>query len=498
MTLDKLTTMQEITDVGNRWVQHRMYHAALEVFYLQLKQGRDNPAWQGDLLLEIGRIHVLLGQDATALYFFHQALESHLAPAVALKGAMLLALVNLRLGNADLAYRLMTEAYDRFGKDLMPWQAGVFYNNLALIQYANGFSRQALQTQYQAITLLHSVNNHQFDSQLYHTLGTFLMELGDLPVAKRSLRRATATDPNESLSALLDLGRLYILTKSPLRATVIARRAADRVWSSVMEFTREEVARLCRMIAHLTSSVGDLPLALQALEKSQLLFGQMGAWQEWQQTLHTQEVWTKQLDKSHPLETSLTTHEVHRFLMILDAIHAQQVVNPQFARELDARALYAHMLACHIKLPTPTCVKIAVAARMADYGLTALDPQTVTQPERSSQAWQSYQQHPLLSLQLLASAGLSQEVQDLIANHHEWLDGSGYPLGKSGDDISVASQVLAAAETYAQAVVTQRQAHSRALRQVSDVSGRRFSNEIGLALVTMFQGGCNNGEKNEC
>ncbi len=478
--------MQEGVQAGIRLVQRRMYHAALETFDQQLTKDRNDLSWQGDLLLEIGRTHVMLGHDATALYLFHQALEYPLAPGVAIKGVMFLALMNLRLGNADQAYRLMTESYDRYGKDLMPWQAGVFHSNLALIQYANGFAQQALQTQYQAISLLHEADAHQFDAPLYHNLGTILMELGDIESARRSLRKATSTDSPENLSALLDLGNLYIVTGSPLRAAVIAHRAADQVWSSVMEFTREEVARLCRLIAHLTHGDGNLPLALRALEKSQLLFGQMGAWQEWQQTVHIQEKWATQPYLPDPQPASRTTIEVYRFLMILDAIHAQQVVNPQFAKELDSRALYAHMLARYMGLTEQTCVSIAVAARIADYGLTALDPEVVARPNRSPMAWQAYRKHPALSLQLLSSAELSQEVRDLIANQHEWLDGSGFPLGKSGKDVPIASQVLAAAETYAQAVVTQRQPHSEALHQVMAAQGRRFSCEVGQALVDMF------------
>jgi HD-GYP domain-containing protein (c-di-GMP phosphodiesterase class II)/DNA-binding CsgD family transcriptional regulator len=56
--------------------------------------------------------------------------------------------------------------------------------------------------------------------------------------------------------------------------------------------------------------------------------------------------------------------------------------------------------------------------------------------------------HPYLSERMLASSGALASVGAIAVQHHERLDGSGYPRGLSGDAIAPAGRVLAAADTY--------------------------------------------------
>lgn len=56
--------------------------------------------------------------------------------------------------------------------------------------------------------------------------------------------------------------------------------------------------------------------------------------------------------------------------------------------------------------------------------------------------------HPYLTGRILARVGGLKAVREAAVNHHERLDGSGYPNGLRGDDLSVRDRVLAAAEMY--------------------------------------------------
>ncbi len=56
--------------------------------------------------------------------------------------------------------------------------------------------------------------------------------------------------------------------------------------------------------------------------------------------------------------------------------------------------------------------------------------------------------HPYLTGRILARVGGLKAVREVAVNHHERLDGSGYPNGLRGDDLSVRDRVLAAAESY--------------------------------------------------
>jgi HD-GYP domain-containing protein (c-di-GMP phosphodiesterase class II) len=56
--------------------------------------------------------------------------------------------------------------------------------------------------------------------------------------------------------------------------------------------------------------------------------------------------------------------------------------------------------------------------------------------------------HPYLTERMLASSGALAPVGAIAVQHHERLDGSGYPRGLSGDAITPAGRVLAAADAY--------------------------------------------------
>ena len=56
--------------------------------------------------------------------------------------------------------------------------------------------------------------------------------------------------------------------------------------------------------------------------------------------------------------------------------------------------------------------------------------------------------HPYLTERMLASSGALASVAAIAVQHHERLDGSGYPRGLAGDAIAPAGRVLAAADSY--------------------------------------------------
>ena len=60
--------------------------------------------------------------------------------------------------------------------------------------------------------------------------------------------------------------------------------------------------------------------------------------------------------------------------------------------------------------------------------------------------------HPYLTGRILARVGGLKAVREVAVNHHERLDGSGYPNGLRGEDLSIRDRVLAAAESYCAAM----------------------------------------------
>jgi len=58
-----------------------------------------------------------------------------------------------------------------------------------------------------------------------------------------------------------------------------------------------------------------------------------------------------------------------------------------------------------------------------------------------------FKQHPQLGAQIVGNMSRFTGTASLVLQHHERLDGSGYPYGVSGDNIPVAARILAVADT---------------------------------------------------
>ncbi len=62
--------------------------------------------------------------------------------------------------------------------------------------------------------------------------------------------------------------------------------------------------------------------------------------------------------------------------------------------------------------------------------------------------WATITRHPAISGSILQRVGAFRELASLAAEHHERLDGSGYPLGLRAEHISLESRVIALADCY--------------------------------------------------
>ncbi len=85
--------------------------------------------------------------------------------------------------------------------------------------------------------------------------------------------------------------------------------------------------------------------------------------------------------------------------------------------------------------------------------------------------------HPLESTALLARAGVSDDAWlSAVIQHHENMDGSGYPLGLEGDRISAEARILRAADVWC-ALLSQR--HCRMARYPEQAVRLAFDRERG-------------------
>ena len=91
---------------------------------------------------------------------------------------------------------------------------------------------------------------------------------------------------------------------------------------------------------------------------------------------------------------------------------------------------------------------LAFAALFHDVGKCFVPVEILQKPDRLEQAELRYiLRHPIDSGRMLQPK-FGEQIAEIARNHHERLDGSGYPRGLHEEDISLSSQIVAVADSF--------------------------------------------------
>jgi putative nucleotidyltransferase with HDIG domain len=92
---------------------------------------------------------------------------------------------------------------------------------------------------------------------------------------------------------------------------------------------------------------------------------------------------------------------------------------------------------------------IRLGSLLHDIGKIHIPDHLLTKPgELSEDEYEMVKTHPGAGYQIMKEVRLLQNVLPAIIEHHELLDGSGYPLGLSSDQISLMGRIVTVADVY--------------------------------------------------
>jgi putative nucleotidyltransferase with HDIG domain len=153
--------------------------------------------------------------------------------------------------------------------------------------------------------------------------------------------------------------------------------------------------------------------------------------------------------------------------------------------------VYSDLIAAELRLPPSAVDRLRWAALLHDIGKIRVPAKTLNKPAKlSNREWETIRQHPVAGAEL-ASALLPWlgEWGRAIAEHHERFDGTGYPFGLSGRDISLAGRIVAVADSFevmtASRVYKRAMTRSTALEEVVRFSGSQFDPEVVRAFLAV-------------
>lgn len=106
-------------------------------------------------------------------------------------------------------------------------------------------------------------------------------------------------------------------------------------------------------------------------------------------------------------------------------------------------------LGASIGLPKPALHHLRIGGLLHDIGKIGVpDNILLKQGGLTAEERRLIELHPTIGLRILESAQLPREVLQVVGGHHERMNGGGYPLGLSAEELSIFPRVAAVADVY--------------------------------------------------
>jgi PAS domain S-box-containing protein/putative nucleotidyltransferase with HDIG domain len=107
----------------------------------------------------------------------------------------------------------------------------------------------------------------------------------------------------------------------------------------------------------------------------------------------------------------------------------------------------AHAIAGELNFDASTCESIRIAGIVHDIGKLAVPAEILSKPGKLSHAeFAIIKRHPEVGSEMLKNIDFPWPICNIILQHHERLDGSGYPAGLKGGDICPEARILAVSD----------------------------------------------------
>lgn len=152
-------------------------------------------------------------------------------------------------------------------------------------------------------------------------------------------------------------------------------------------------------------------------------------------------------------------------------------------------AILSGVLGLGLHLDENELVDLCASALLHDIGLLKIPPEIMKKPkELTEKEFEWIKKHPSFGMELLNNINnLPESVPEVIYQHHEREDGSGYPKGIKGDEISRYAKIVAIVEIY-EALI-----HPRCYRKKENIPYRAVKkliqeerNSLDSRLIKVF------------
>lgn len=188
------------------------------------------------------------------------------------------------------------------------------------------------------------------------------------------------------------------------------------------------------------------------------------------------------------METRLRTAYVRSLEALVRTLEARD----EYTRGHSERVCSVSMLlaAAH-SLSAKEIEELRVGALLHDVGKIGVPDEVLNKPGGLTHDELAIMRaHPLVGYEICKPLGLNDSVLGLIRNHHEWLDGSGYPDALTGENIGLSLRILAVADAWD--AMNSRRSYREILQpeeifaQLESESGRHYDPKVLATLRELY------------
>ena len=157
-------------------------------------------------------------------------------------------------------------------------------------------------------------------------------------------------------------------------------------------------------------------------------------------------------------------------------------------------ALLSAAIAEKMRLPQETIEAIKLAAEVHDIGKIHIPAEILSKPGQLSELeYNIIKTHPQVGYEVLKNIEFPWPIAEIVHQHHERLDGSGYPQGLKNDQILLEARIIAVADVV-EAMASHRpyrpaKAIQEALQEIQKNKGKLYDPEVVEACLSLFKEG---------
>jgi len=152
----------------------------------------------------------------------------------------------------------------------------------------------------------------------------------------------------------------------------------------------------------------------------------------------------------------------------------------------------AHATAKEIDMPEEKVHGIFMASRIHDLGKVSVPAEILSKPTRLTDSeFALIRQHALVGYNILKDIVFPWPLAEIVLQHHERLDGSGYPGGLKDGEILLESRIIAVADVV-EAMASHRPYRpalglDKAIEEITKNAGRLYDEAVVAACVRIFR-----------